>query len=70
MIKARGTFVRASIIFFLILTTVTLTITGCFLKPVTYTLTMFEPTGQGEVEPTEGDHQYNEASVVNLTATP
>ncbi len=70
MIKARGTFVRASIIFFLILTTVTLTITGCFLKPVTYTLTMLEPTGQGEVEPAEGDHQYNEASVVNLTATP
>ena len=70
MIKAKGTFVRASIVLFLALTTVILTITGCFLKPVTYTLTMLEPTGQGEVEPAVGDHQYTEGTVVNLVATP
>lgn len=70
MIKVKGTFVHASVFLFLIMATVMLIITGCFLKPVTYTLTMLEPAGQGVVEPVVSDHQYTEGTVVNLTATP
>ncbi len=35
---------------------------------VQYTLTMGK-TGQGTVDPTEGTHDYNQGSVVNVTAT-
>lgn len=34
------------------------------------TLYMLEPIGQGEIQPLEGDHEYNAGTVVTLKATP
>ena len=40
------------------------------IPPTEYTLTMLEPSGNGNVIPTVGEHTYQEGSVVDIKATP
>jgi len=66
--EAKLRFNLKALIIFLAVSAVIFLATGCIFK--TYTLTMLEPAGAGNVQPLPGTHKYLMSSIVELEATP